>query len=272
MKVMATLAWWRAAQTPLVRLLLLVVLIPVACRAQHADQTVEAGSSAPASTRSTPAEAAAQQQANQPSGVGFAKANAGAIEFELNGLRYQTLTRNGLTIMFAQTPAVVRTYNIMQVTVINGSQRSIDIKPADFLFIDAAMVQRIQPIAPRDVINEFMSKANREDVVKLVSAYEQTLYGMTRVSPTSGYEQRRRSMLAEFASAKFRAAATASAIVFVQTKLVPGESTDGALFFPTMGKVLGAGKLFVTVTDQLFEFDTYANPGNPNELANPRKR
>lgn len=251
---------------------LLAMLMPVAAQAQHVEQAPEAGASTSASARSTAAEAAAQHQANQASGAGFGKAGAGAIEFELNGLRYQTLTRNGLTIMFAQTPAVVRTYNIMQVTVINGSQKSIDIKPADFLFVDAAMVQRIQPIAPRDVINEFMNKANREDVVKLVSAYEQTLYGMTRVSPTSGYEQRRRSMLAEFASAKFRAAATASAIVFVQTKLVPGESTDGALFFPTMGKVLGAGKLFVTVTDQLFEFDTYANPGNPNELTTPRKR
>ena len=55
-------------------------------------------------------------------------------------------------------------------------------------------------------------------------------------------------------SNKLRAAATASAIALVQTKLPPGESIDGAVFFSTLGKPLGAGKLVVRTNTDVFEF------------------
>lgn len=188
------------------------------------------------------------------------------LEFELNGLRYQTLTRYGVTVMFAQTPSLVRNYNIMQVTIANGSDKPIEIKPGDFSFHEADGSRRVRPMPPREVVDEFMARASREDVIRLVQAYEQTLYGMNRVSPTSGYERRRQAMAAEFVNLKLRAAATASAIVLVGTKLAPGESTDGALFFPTQGRPIGAGKLQVSTATLQFEFDTYANPSNPNVI------
>jgi hypothetical protein len=190
-----------------------------------------------------------------------------ALEFELNGLRYQTLTRAGLTVMFAQTPALVRGYNILQVTVANGSKRTVEVKPGDFTFVDRATARRLNPMAPRLIVEEFLDQAKKEDVITLVKAYEQTLYGMTRVSSTSGYERRRQAALAEFQNVRLRAGATASAIVFVATKLAAGESTDGALFFATMGRPIGAGKLLVTTAQQSFEFDTYANPLDPNAPA-----
>jgi hypothetical protein len=60
--------------------------------------------------------------------------------------------------------------------------------------------------------------------------------------------------LAEFVSTKVKAAAAASAIAFVQTKLVPGQSTDGAVFYANAGKPLGAGIMRVMAAGATFEF------------------
>ena len=51
-----------------------------------------------------------------------------------------------------------------------------------------------------------------------------------------------------------RAAAAASAIVFVEVKLAPGDSTDGALFFPTRGVPLLGSRLRVAAAGPSFEF------------------
>jgi hypothetical protein len=40
----------------------------------------------------------------------------------------------------------------------------------------------------------------------------------------------------------------------VATKLAPGQSTDGAVFYPTKGKPLGAGRLMVDAAAETFEF------------------
>ena len=42
---------------------------------------------------------------------------AQVIEFESGGLKYQTLTKNGLTIMVAALPSHVREYSILQVAI-----------------------------------------------------------------------------------------------------------------------------------------------------------
>ena len=52
------------------------------------------------------------------------------------------------------------------------------------------------------------------------------------------------------------AAAAASAIALVETRLAPGQSTDGAIFFPNDGKPLGPGRLQVRVAGEMFEFDS----------------
>ncbi len=178
---------------------------------------------------------------------------AQVIEFESGGLKYQTLTKNGVTIMYAHLAATVRDYVTLQVAVSNGTPQPVIIRPEDFTWHPESGPS-ITPIAARIVVRELLSKARRDDVVGLVGAYESGLYGLQQLRSSSGYESRRRAALAEVESAKLKAAAAASAIAFVQTKLVPGETTDGALFFNTAAKPLPPGILKVICGNQLFEF------------------
>ena len=181
-------------------------------------------------------------------------AAAQVIEFESNGLQYQTLTRNGVTVMFAHMPSHVREYSILQVAVSNGAKAPFIIRPEDFSFTrnDGTV---IRGASARHVVDSLMVKGNRGDVIKLVSAYEMSLYGMSRMRSTNGYEQRRQQALAEVSNTKIKAAAAASAIALVLTKLGGGQSTDGAVFFPTEGKPLGSGRLVVKNSGGDFEFN-----------------
>jgi hypothetical protein len=175
------------------------------------------------------------------------------IEFESGGYKYQALTKNNVTIMYAQLPSHVREYCILQVAISNGSKSTYVVKPEDFVFRreDGAVVAAT---SADDVVNEIMHKATRNDVIKLVGAYENSIYGNTKYKATNGFEQRRQSALAEVASAKIKAAAAASAIALVPTRLAPGQSTDGAVFYANAGKPLGAGKLTVRAAGATFEF------------------
>src|SRR4029079_15904308 len=97
------------------------------------------------------------------------------IEFESGGMHYQTLTRRGVTVMFAQMPTHVREFNILQVAVSNGSQAPYTIRPEDFKYVhaDGSGI----PAAPaRSVVNALLEKGSRSDVIHLVSAYEAALY------------------------------------------------------------------------------------------------
>ena len=185
-------------------------------------------------------------------------AAAQVIEFESGGLKYQTLTRSGLTVMFAHLPSHVREYVIIQVAISNGAQATHTIRPEDFTFFrqDAAVVRGASAGA---VVRQLLAKASHNDVIRLVSAYEAGLYGMQRFRSTNGYEQRRQSAMAELTSARIKAAAAASAIALVETKLGPGQSTDGAVFFDTAGKPLGAGRLVFVIGKNTFEFHTEAS-------------
>ncbi|MBY0502323.1 MAG: hypothetical protein K2X03_00335 [Bryobacteraceae bacterium] len=180
-------------------------------------------------------------------------ARAQVITFETNGLNYQTLTKGGLTIMFAQLPMHTKDYAVLQVAVSNGAKTSWNVKPEDFTFRPTE-TEPLKPEAPRIVVNRLIDRGGRDDAIRLMTTYEAGLYGLSRIKSTSGYEQRRQQMLAELTSAKIKAAAAASAIAFVGTKLKPGESTDGAVFFATGGKPLPAGKLTVNAGGEFFEF------------------
>ena len=185
------------------------------------------------------------------------RAGAQAIEFESNGLKYQTLTKGGLTIMYAPLISHVREYTILQVAISNGSPISWSIRPEDFEFqrTDGTVI----PAQPaRDVIASLMGRAGRGDVIKLVTAYETTLYGISNFKSTNGFEARRESALAEVSSTKIKAAAAASAIAFVQMKLKPGQSTDGAVFYATAGKPMGPGRVVVHAGGEVFQFETEA--------------
>ena len=179
-------------------------------------------------------------------------AQAQVIEFETNGLKYQTLTKSGVTVMYAQLPPHVQGYTILEVAVSNGSAGPYTIRPEDFSYVRDA--GEAIPAAPaRTVISMLMEKGSRSDVIKLVGTYESTFYGIARMRSTNGYEQRRQAALAE-TSTKLKAAATASALALVQTKLGPGESTDGAVFLPTDGKPLAHGRVVVKTNTDTFEF------------------
>lgn len=186
-----------------------------------------------------------------------------AIEFESNGLRYLTMTRDGLTIMFAELPMRVRDYAVVQVAVSNGSASNRTVKPEDFE-VRLDLGSAVRATSARTVVQEFLGRAGRNDVIKLVSMYEVGLYGLGRFQSTSGYERRRQSALAEVSSSKLKAAAAASAIALVQTRLKPGETTDGAVFFPLADRALGPGKLVATIGVERFEFtlDQLRHPGD----------
>ena len=181
-------------------------------------------------------------------------AGAQVIEFEQNGLKYQTLTRGGVTVMYAQMPAHVREYAILQAAVANGSTGGQLVRPEDFTYVREDGT-RIQAAPAGRVVEELIEKGGRGDVIRLVSAYEAALYGMKRLQSTNGYEVRRQQALAEVSSTRLKAAAAASAIAFVTTRLGRGQSTDGAVFFPTLGKPLGPGHLIVKNTAGTFDFN-----------------
>lgn len=182
------------------------------------------------------------------------RGHAQVIEFESNGLKYQTLTKSGVTIMFATLPQHLHDFAILQVAVSNGSKAPYIIRPEDFTYVrlDAS---GLRASAARDVVSMLEQKGSASDVIKLVTTYENSIYGNQHLKSTNGYEQRRQSVLA-MGSVKLKAAAAASALALVQTKLMPGESTDGAVFFPTDGKLLGFGHLVVRTNTDVFNFTT----------------
>lgn len=179
-------------------------------------------------------------------------AHAQVIEFESNGLKYQTLTRSGVTVMWAALPNHLHEYAIIQVAVSNGSAGPYVIRPEDFSYVRPdGTVLRASPAAT--VVGMLFQKGSGSDVIKLVTTYEATLYGNPHFKTTNGYEMRRQGALAMMGN-KAKAAATASALALVQSKLPKGDSTDGAVFFPTEGKPLGPGHLIVRTNTDVFNF------------------
>ena len=177
---------------------------------------------------------------------------AQVIEFESNGLKYQTLTRSGLTIMFAHLPNHVHGYAIIQTAISNGSAGPYAVRPEDFSYVHSdGAVLHASPA--RAVVDLLLEKGSGSDVVKLITTYEAGLYGNPHLRSTNGYESRRQAALA-FSATRVKAAAAASAIVLVQIKLAPTESTDGAVFFRT-DKALTGGRVVVRTNTDLFEFN-----------------
>lgn len=181
------------------------------------------------------------------------QAHAQVIPFESGGLRYQALTKNGLTIMVAPFPSHVRDFTVLQVAVQNGSKSSFTIRPEDFLYLQENGTE-VSAVPARTVVDSLIDHASKSDVIKLITTYEQGIYGNKQYKATNGYEQRRQSALAELTSTRIKAAAAASAIAFVLTKLPPGASTDGAVFYSMGGKPFTGGKLQVRVGASTFEF------------------
>jgi len=189
------------------------------------------------------------------------RGRAQVIEFESNGLKYQTLTKAGVTIMFAHLPPRVHEYSILEVAISNGSAGPYVVRPEDFNFVRADGAT-VRAAAARTVIAMLMDKGNSGDVIKLVTTYEASVYGNQHFKSTNGYESRRQAALAT-GGTRLRAAAAANALALAQTKLAPGESTDGAVFFPTEGKAFGPGRLVVRTNTDVFQFNAEGNESRP---------
>ena len=174
------------------------------------------------------------------------------IEFLSNGLSYQALTRKGLTVMYAPLPLVVGDFAVLQVAFSNGSGQDWLLQPTDFFF-QSDDGRRLQAASEYTVIYELYRSAGRSEVIKLQTAYEKAIYQNQRIRSNNGYEQRRRSALA-FGPKGVKAAAAASAIALVRTKLRSGDSTDGAVFFPKKGRDLGPGRIVARIGEETFEF------------------
>jgi hypothetical protein len=179
------------------------------------------------------------------------------IDFESNGLHYQALTRDSVTVTFAKLPSHIAAYNVFQVTITNGSPVSWVVKPEDFTFSrqDGSAIRA----TPADVvIASLLSHATKGDVVKLQLLYESSIYAMPpNFRSTAGYEHRREQAMTVMVSAKIKAAVAASAVTLVSTKLKTGGSTDGAVFFQNREKVLGPGRLVVNTAGEVFQFDVF---------------
>ncbi len=178
---------------------------------------------------------------------------AQVIEFESNGFKYQTLTRSGVTVMFTHLTNHIHEYSILQVAVSNGSNELYIVRPEDFTYVhpDGSV---LVASSIKNVIDMLIQRGNSSDVVKLVTQYEATVYGNPHFKSTNGYEQRRQAALAMSGGNKLKAAAAASAVAMVLSRLKPGESTDGAVFFSTEGKPLVGGKVVVKTNSDVFEF------------------
>jgi len=182
---------------------------------------------------------------------------AQVIEVQNNGATYQTLTKSGITVMFTHLPGNLHQYAIVQVAVSNGSQGPYVIRPEDFSF-ERASGEKIRAVPARAVIDMLRQKANGNDAIKLVTAYENSIYGNPQIQSLKGYESRRQAAIGASGS-KVTTSLIASVLTLVQTKLAVGDTTDGAVFFPTDGKPLGAGRLVVRTNTDTFEFNAEAN-------------
>jgi hypothetical protein len=183
--------------------------------------------------------------------AGFAQ----VIEYEANGLKYQTLSRQGLTVIVTRMPNHVAGFGLFQVSISNGSDHYWVVQPEDFAYTKQDMP--LTAIPAGQVVDVLLDKGSHSDVVKLVTSYENSLYGIPHMRSTNGYEQRRQNAMSVGISARLKAAATASAIALAQTRLAPGQSTDGSIFIPLTHEVktLSGGRLVFRSSGETFEFN-----------------
>jgi hypothetical protein len=180
---------------------------------------------------------------------------AQVIEYEANGHKYQTLTRKGLTVIVSHMPDHVAGFGLIQVSIDNGSDFYWTVQPEDFTYVRAEGATRA--ISAGQVVDLLLDKGSHADVIKLVTSYENNLYGIPNMRSTNGYEQRRQGAMSMGINAKLKAAATASAIALAQTRLAAGQSTDGAVFLPLTKDIknLAGGHIVFRAGGETFEFN-----------------
>ena len=143
-------------------------------------------------------------------------------------------------------------YSLVHVAVSNGSEETWQVDTASFA-IEYDSGERVRAVSEQRVIDEFFRTARRSELVKLQAAYEAAVYTNQYIRPNNSYEKRRLSALA-IGPKGLKASAAAAAITFVSGKVHPGDSTDGAVFFPVPGRNPGQGKIVAELGGETFEF------------------
>ena len=178
--------------------------------------------------------------------------SAQVIQFHSNGMDYQVLTRSGLTLMYAPMPLQTSRYSVIQVAISNGSKNTWEVDAADFRF-EYQDGEVVQAVSEQQVVQDFFETASRSELLKLQTVYEKALYNNQHIRPNNGYERRRQSAMV-IGSKGLKAAAAVATIAYVSGEISPGDSTDGALFFPTFGRDLEQGRIVAMVDELSFEF------------------
>jgi hypothetical protein len=181
--------------------------------------------------------------------------SAQVIEYEANGQKYQTISRKGLTVIVTHLPNHVAGFGLLQVSIANGSDFYWTVAPEDFSYVRADFTTT--GIAAGKVVDVLLDKGSHSDVVKLVTSYENSLYAIPNMRSANGYELRRQGAMSIGMSAKLKAAAVASAIALAETRLSPGQSTDGAVFLPLSKEMKGltGGHMVFRAGGEVFEFN-----------------
>jgi hypothetical protein len=104
--------------------------------------------------------------------------SAQVIEYEVSGVKYQTLSRQGLTVIMTRMPNHVAGFALVQVSISNGSDRYWTIAPEDFAYVKPE--GSTSGISAEQVVDVLLEKGSSSDVVKLVTSYENTLYAIPR--------------------------------------------------------------------------------------------
>ncbi len=182
-------------------------------------------------------------------------ADAQVIEYEANGMKFQTATKKGLTVIVTHLPNHVAGFGLLQVSIANGSKIYWTVKPEGFSYLHQDLSMAALPA--NHVVDLLLDHASHNDVVKLVGSYENALYGIPHMRASNGYEQRRQSSMSYGMSARLKAAATASAIALGTTRLAPGQSTDGAVFIPLSHELknLAGGRVIFQCEGESFQFN-----------------
>ena len=181
---------------------------------------------------------------------------AQVIEYEADGMKYQTLSHKGLTVIVTHLPVQVAGYGLIQVSIANGSRIHWTVRPEEFEYVRRS--DTIPALNADVVVSLMLQHASGGDLIKLTTAYEKSLYAIPNMRSNNGYEQRRQGAMAFGSSLKLRAAAAASAIALAQVRLAPGESTDGAIFLrlpKDPPKALAGGRLELHSEGETFEFN-----------------
>jgi hypothetical protein len=181
------------------------------------------------------------------------------IEFDSGGLRYQAQTRAGLTVMVAPLGARILGYAIIQVAVSNGNTEPQKFQPQSFV-LQRADGSPVRALSASAVVSDVLDRASRGDVGRLVSLYEAALFGNNKLELRHGYEARRKDAMAVGGNTRVRAAATAAAIVLGSKELAPGESIDGAVFFPNTAGPLGGRQILFEAAGERFQFTLAPDP------------